>query len=191
AHKGSSNPQDVAVAADGALWVPRYNVPSVLVSEPSGASRAVIDLSPFDDDGNPNAGAIAITAVGGKEKAFVALQRLDDTQVPPLARAASQILRLDVATAAVEGIVPLEGRNPFGLAPHGGAFYLAEPGDFSTADDPLAGIERFDPQTSTTRLLVREADLGGSVAETAIADGCGVAIVADASSQNLTSLVTF
>ena len=30
-HEGSANPQDLAVAPDGTLWVPRYNVPSVAV----------------------------------------------------------------------------------------------------------------------------------------------------------------
>jgi hypothetical protein len=55
-----------------------------------------------------------------------------------------------------------------------------------------AGIERFDTATSTTRLFVSERDLGGSVSEVAVTDGCGVAIVAGPQRDvNPTSLVTF
>ena len=44
----------------------------------------------------------------------------------------------------------------------------------------------------TTALLVHEADLGGSVAEVAVTDGCGAAIVAGPTpSVNPTSVVTF
>ncbi len=190
-HRGTTNPQDVAVAPDGALWVPRYNLPSVVVIDATGATRGTIDLTPYDEDQNPNASAIRIVDVGGAPKAFVSLERLDDTQSPPRTRLASQILRIDVTTLAVEQAVDLAGKNPFGLVEHDGALFLAEPGDFSSADDELAGVERFDPATSTTRLLARERDLGGSVAEVAVTSGCGVAIVADPSAKNVTSLVTF
>jgi hypothetical protein len=190
-HKGTTNPQDVAIATDGALWVPRYNFPSVLVMEPSGTPRASIDLSPYDDDANPNASAIRIVDVAGAAKAFVTLERLDDTQNPPKPKLTSQVLRIDVETRRIEAAIDLEGKNPFGLVEHEGAFFLAEPGDFYTNGEPLAGVERFDPATSTTHIFVREVDLGGSVAEVAITRGCGAAIVADAGSKNPTSLVTF
>ena len=103
------------------------------------------------------------------------------------------MLRIDVATRQVEATIELAGRNPFNpMAEHEGALFLAEPGNFNTADDPLAGIERFDTATSTTRLLVPEMGLGGSVAEIAVTDGCGVAIVAGTKpNENPTSLVTF
>jgi hypothetical protein len=72
-----------------------------------------------------------------------------------------------------------------------GGIWLAEPGDFYAAGEAAAGVERFDPATSTSRLVVGEMALGGSVAEVAVAAGCGAAIVADATAKNATSLVTF
>jgi streptogramin lyase len=194
-HSGTSNPQDVAVAPDGALWVPRYAVPSVLVLPGSGTARS-IDLTALDPDGNPNASAITIATAGGAAKAFVTLQRLDDTQALPRPRPGvpSQVLRLDVATAAIEGAVDLVGQNPFAVhVADDGAMWIAEPGDFTAVGETAAGVERFDPATSTTRLVAREADLGGSVSEAVVSPGgeCGAAIVADASSANSTALVTF
>ncbi len=191
ARSGSTNPQDVAVAPDGALWVPRFNVPSIAIVDPNGAIRGTVDLSSLDDDGNPNASSIVIADVGGAAKAFVAIARLDDAAGYRSTRP-SMIARIDVATSAIEARVSLEGRNAFNvMVPHDGGLFVATPGNFDTLDEPAAGIERFDVATSTTRLLVREHDLGGSVAEVAVTDGCGVAIVTDASSVNRTSLVTF
>ncbi|HEY8073396.1 MAG TPA: hypothetical protein VIF62_04790, partial [Labilithrix sp.] len=55
-----------------------------------------------------------------------------------------------------------------------------------------AGIERFDTTTSTPSLLVKEKDLGGSVAEVAVTSDCGAAIVAGPEPNvNPTSLVSF
>ena len=89
------------------------------------------------------------------------------------------MLRIDVATRKVEDAIVLADRNPFGpMTAHEDALYLAEPRNFDSADEPFAGIERFETDTRTTRLLVTEKDLGGSVAEVAVTDRCGVAIVA-------------
>lgn len=188
--RGTTNPQDVAVAADGALWVPRYNEPSLAILEPRSDVARTIDLSSYDDDGNPNASAIAIP--DGSAKAFVALQRLDDTDPMLRSTRPSQMLRVDVAAATVETVITFEGRNPFGqMTPYAGALFVAMPGNFSAKDEYDAGIERFDTAKSTTHLLVRERDLGGSVVEVAVTDGCGAAIVADESTANRTSLVTF
>ncbi len=188
---GSTNPQDVAVAPDGALWAPRFNLASIAIVDPTGALRSSIDLSKLDDDGNPNATSIVIEDVGGVAKAFVALARLDDVAGYRSTRPA-MIVRIDVATTAIETQTLLEGRNAFNaLVAHDGALFVAAPGNFDALDESAAGIERFDVATSTTRLLVHEHDLGGSVAEVAVTDGCGVAIVTDASSVNRTSLVTF
>jgi hypothetical protein len=69
---------------------------------------------------------------------------------------------------------------------------MSEPGNFDAADEAQAGIERFDTTTSTTRLLVSERELGGSVAEVAVTGGCGAAIVAGPQKDvNPTALVTF
>jgi hypothetical protein len=103
------------------------------------------------------------------------------------------MLRFDVASETVEATIELAGRNPFGLMrEYGGGLFLAEPGNFNAIDEPFAGIERFDVATSTTALLVTETALGASVAEVAVTDGCGAAIVADATTNvNRTALVTF
>jgi hypothetical protein len=191
-HTGSSDPQSVAVASDGSLWVPLYDVPTLLVLSPSGTVLHTIDLSSYDSDGNPQAMGVAIVSTPAGEKAFVPLQRLDDTD-QLMSNQPSWMLRVDIAAAKVETYVVLAGRNPFGMTEDEstGALWLAEPGNFDDATEPLAGIERFDTSTSTTALVTREADLGGSVAEVAVDGACGVAIVADATQVNATSLVTF
>ena len=193
--RGSTNPQDVAAASDGALWIPRFNVPTLLVLAKNG-DKPTIDLSSRDPDGNPNASAIRIENVGGAEKAFVALERLDDNPAPGVyffSRLPSSMLRIDVATKNVEAEVMLAGRDPFGtIAEANGAFFLAAPGNFDSASETDAGIERFDPTTFTTTYLLKESDLGASVTEVAVSGSCGAAIVADPTHDvNATSLVTF
>lgn len=199
AARGILNPHDVAAAPDGSVFVVLYNVPRIVVINKDGKPDGSIDLSSdaYDDDGNPQADAIRIVPVGGVAKAFVTLERLDDRDTRPgfflRSTRPSRMLRIDVATRTVEAQIELAGRNPFNpMAEHGGALFLAEPGNFNADDDILAGIERFDTATSTTRLLVAEKDLGGSVAEVAVTEGCGAAIVAGAKQDvNPTSLVTF
>jgi hypothetical protein len=185
-----SDPYDVAVASDGSRWVILYEAALIAIFGPDGAGPArTIDLSSYDDDGDPEASAIDIVETPAGEKAFVPLQRLGPgvLSVQP-----SWMLRIDVATATVETHVVLAGRNPFGVFPEAGILWLAEPGNFDDATEHDAGIERFDTATSTTALVVREPDLGGSVLQVAVSGGCGVAIVADATHNvNATSLVTF
>ena len=192
ARAGSGNPQDVAVAPSGALWVPRYNAPAAIAIVRTGAAIQTIDLSPYDADKNPNASSVRIVDVGGAAKAFVTLERLDDNDLLK-SKQPSQMLRLDVASALPETTIELEGRNPFGLPfEDDGALWLSEPGNFDDAREPLAGIERFDTRSSTTKLVVHETDLGGSVAEVAVSGKCGVAIVAGSERDvNPTSVVTF
>ncbi|MGD0528242.1 MAG: hypothetical protein ABSE49_24115 [Polyangiaceae bacterium] len=190
-HSGTSDPQDVAVASDGSLWVPLFSVPEVVILSAAGDPMGTIDLSSYDGDGNPNASAIAIVHTPAGEKAFVALERLNDA-----AELASQqpswMLRIDVPTATVEATIVLAGRNPFGtMQDADGILWLAEPGNFDDAMETDAGVERFDTSTSTTALFAHETDLGGSVAEVDVAGGCGAAIVADATSVNATSLALF
>jgi hypothetical protein len=103
------------------------------------------------------------------------------------------MLRIDVAKRQVETVVDLAGRNPFNAMAQLGTFlYLAEPNNTDVADEEFGGIERFDTATSTTKMLVREHDLGASVLEVAVTDGCGAAIVAGPVPKvNPTALVTF
>lgn len=192
--QGVVNPHDVAVAPDGSLFVVLYNVPRIAILEGRKVTGS-IDLSRFDPDGNPQAEAIRIVSVGGVAKAFVTLERLDDRDTVNIlsSKQPSLMARIDVATRQVEDTIVLAGRNPFNtMAEQDGALFLAEPRSFDAAGEPMAGIERFDTATSTTRLLVAEQDLGGSVVEVAVTDGCGVAIVGGPQKNvNPTSLVTF
>jgi hypothetical protein len=195
---GTTNPQDVAVAPDKTLWIPRYNVPQIALFRDDGEPLGLIDLTPYDDDGNPNASAIVIpdatkaASANAAGKAYVALQRLDD-QDGLKSRRASLLLRIDIASRTVEKSFELAGRNPFTrITEHDGGLWLGLPGDFDRDDDALAGIERFDLATETSSLIVREGALGGSVVEFALDADCGAAIIADPRpSINATSLVTF
>jgi hypothetical protein len=194
AKRGTSNPQDVAVAPDGALWVPRYNVPSIAIVRGT-AVASTIDLSRYDDDGNPNAAALRIVDVGGAAKAFVPLEKLTLSGANLVPHGPSTMLRIDVATETIEAEIELVGKNPFNapgaIAERGALLYLAEPGTFTAADEDLAGIERFDTATSSSSLLVREKDLGGSAVEVAVTGRCGAVLIADASADNRVALATF
>lgn len=186
---GTSDPYAVAVASDGKLWVPLFLAAALLILNPDGTSAQTIDLSPYDSDGNPDASDIVIVDTPAGEKAFVTLARLNPY---PQSAQPSWMLRIDVATAQVEGEVVLAGRNPFSLTQDGPILWLADPGNFDDATEPDAGIERFDTSTSTTALVTSETELGGSVAEVAVSGPCGAAIVAGPTMNvNPTALVAF
>lgn len=191
--KGSTGggPHDVAAADDGALWVTHYGRGQILIIR-NGAIEQSIDLSGYDDDKNPQPEAIRIVRVDGVPKAFVSLERLDDAD-KLRSKQPSKMLRIDVATRVIEADIDLAGRNPFNpMEELGGALYLAEPGNFDRIDEPYAGIERFDTKTSTTKLLVTEQALGGSVTQLAVTEGCAAAIVAGpVPNVNPTAVVTF
>jgi hypothetical protein len=190
-----ANPHDVAAAPDGSLFVTLFNVPRIVIVKDGKLDEPSIDLSPFDADGNPEAESIRIVLVDGVAKAFVTLERLtwEPRTNQLLSKQPSQMLRIDVASRSVEAVIPLAGRNPFNpMSEAGGALFMAEPGNFDAIGEPGAGIERFDIATSTTRLVVEEKDLPGSVAEVAVTDVCGAAIIAGPEpAVNRTSLVTF
>lgn len=183
----ASNPQDVALTRAGAMWIPLYDAAAILVTE--GSSQARIDLSAWDVDGNPQASALSIVEIDGREKAFVALEKLD----PDFrSRRPSTLLRIDVETRTVEASFDLLGRNPFGLMREdNGHLYWAAPGNFDDAEEEQAGVEMLQPSTGERRMVISERTLGGSVVEVAMANGCGAAIIADPSAKNRTSLVTF
>lgn len=188
-----ANPHDVAAAPDGTLVVPLYNAARIAFIKDGRLEATSIDLAPYDDaDGNPQADAVRVVDVGGAAKAFVTLERLDDRDKLRSTRT-SQMLRIDVATRTPEATIDLEGRNPFNrMVELGSDLFIAAPGNFDDATEERAGIERFDTKTSTSRLLVREQDLGGSVSEVAVSPGCAAAIVAGPQKDvNPTFVVTF
>lgn len=191
AGSGATNPHDIAVAPDGALWATLYNRAAIAIAREGRVVRT-IDLSAYDDDGNPQADAIRIVDVGGAAKAFVTLERLDDRDRLRSLRP-SQMLVIDVATETPEGTITLLGRNPFNrLVEHDGRLLIAAPGNFDDGAESGAGIEAFDVRTRTSRLLLEERDLAGSVAEISVEGSCGVAIVAGPTKDiNPTWLVTF
>jgi hypothetical protein len=203
-HAGTTDPQDIAVAPDGSLWIVRFGVPSILVLNPDGSRRSTIDLSFLDPkDGNPNADAIRIldptldTDGGASDmassKAFVALGILDNDNTNLTSTRPSKLAEIDLVSGAVVRVLQLQGRNPFGfMAEDGTTLYLADAGNWeSDLDDAGAGIERVDTRSFTSELLVNRRALGGHAVQVAVTQGCAVAIVAGASPCNATSLVAF
>jgi hypothetical protein len=174
------NPQDVAVASDGSLWVARFDVPSVLVIPNSGsmAPDNVVDMSAFDTtDGNPEMSSVRI--IGGN--AFIALERLTrQTDGTYVSQQPSQMAVLDTTSLATVATVTLAGRDPFGLmVESSGSLWLAEPGSFGGTETD-AGIEVFDTTSMTSKLIVTSRTLGGWVAQVAPGVSCAAAIVAQA-----------
>jgi hypothetical protein len=190
----NANAHDLAVADDGSMLVALHNTPGLAFLDANGAIGSVLDLAKHDAvDGNPNAESVRI--INGK--AFVALEVRDDgadvLKGEPVSTRPSKMLRVDVATRTEEAVIELAGRNPFNaMSQLGSALYLAEPNNTDEGGEPFGGIERFDTATMSTQLLVRESDLGASVMEVAVTEGCGAAIVAGPSPKvNPTALVTF
>ncbi len=193
AAKGIQNAQDVALDSSGALWVPRFNDGSLLVVGADGA-RTVASLEGYDDDRNPEPASVRIARTSRGERAFVTLERLDFVGGKAyVSRRPSMLLELDTTTRKPVATHTLLGRNPFGaLVEHEGRLLLAEPGDFDVDGEADAGVESFDPETSTSRMLVGERELGGSVSEVRVSGACGMAIVAGPQKDvNPTALVSF
>lgn len=174
----SVNPQGVAVAPDGALVVPLFDVPRLRALR-DGAIAWEIDLAPYDDDGNPQASGVVTHEVEGAAKAFVTLERLDDLGGLASTRD-SALLRVDLARRAVDATLPLLARNPFGQPVLvGDRLFLASAGNFDRGDEDRAGVEVVDLVASTSRLLVPERALrGASAVQVAVAGRCGALLVA-------------
>ena len=194
------NPQDVACAPDGALWIPFYNQPLVRML-PAGAQDGdpgVLDfpLSGYDDDRRPNASSAVAATVAGVSKVFVSLGRLDDESrdprlIPP--KAPGLLVRFDTKTRTADDTFELAGWNPFGqIQIVHDLLLLSMAGNVGLADEPNAGIELYDPARNVSRLVATELDLGGSLAQVAVQDECGAAIVFGPEQDvNPTELITF
>jgi hypothetical protein len=207
---GTTNPQDVAVAPDGSLWIARFNVPTLLVLSADGCTRHTIDLSSLDPvTHNPRAASIKIldpkepTGSSGSmttSKAYVDLEMLDDNTNETSTRP-SLLVQLDLEKLTVDRSIELKGQNPIGLMVQVGTqLYLADASNWGSAsgepplglDQNKGGIELVDTATFTSRLLVDDVTLGGHTVEVAVQKDCGVAIIAGAYAQGaLTSLIHF
>lgn len=156
-----SNPQDIAFASEEKAYVPRLELPGVLVLDPrDGAPLGEVDLSALaDPDGVPEA-SWAVAVAG---RVIVGVGRLDrnDAYAPAGPGALAVI---DPATDVVERSVELEAMNPWGepvVAGGGGRLLVALAGRFGVLD---GGIEAVDLAAWASRgLVVSEADLGGDV----------------------------
>jgi hypothetical protein len=190
-----TDPYDVAVAPDGALWIARFDVPTVLVLDACGSRLKTIDLSSLDpEDGNPNMNSIRII----DSAAYVSLEILDDHSVPPLASTRpSKLVRIDLETGAITDVLTLAGRNPLSsIVQVGKQLYLADAGNWCPdggcpAGQPDAGVEVVDTASFTSKLLVTGTALGGHASSLAVTESCGVVIVAGAYPETPTSLVQF
>lgn len=179
------DPQDVAAAPNGSLWVARFSTAQSILVTGTGTATT-IDMSAFDADGNPDASSVRIVG----SNAFVALERLTNSKsIQP-----SQMAVLDTTTLALVKTVTLAGRNPLGvMTESNGKLWLADAGDLFTANEADAGIEVFDTAAMTSALAFTETTLGGSVIGVAVdsTGACGAAVIADPTTANHTSLVSF
>jgi hypothetical protein len=180
------NPQDLSVAADGSLWIPRYSGP-LLVLGAKGETLSRIDLSALDTDGNPEASGIVIEDT----RAFVVLERLETMQMYKSIRP-SMLAVFDTTSRMLLQTVTLQGRNPVQGKPFvdaAGAIWLTDAGSFYDIEKD-AGIEKFDPTTLTSTLVMSEIALGANAIAMTVSGSCTVAILADTTMNNRTSLVT-
>lgn len=159
----SVNPHDVAVDDAGKLWIARYDRASLAVLTPQGAFDGEVDLSAFAGaDGVPE--MEALVAFDGK--LFVALERLDELRQPT---EPGLIALVDAKTRDVVGSIALLGDNPFGpMTPvlsdaSRSTVSLTTPGRFDDATCAGCGVELIDLASRTTRQVLREADVGGSI----------------------------
>lgn len=187
----SSNPQDIAFASRSKAFVTRYEMPTLLVVDPSvgadcnGFVRGTIDLAAFaDGDGIPEMERMAIVDA----VLFVSVQRLGRANLfQPVAPGA--LVLVDTSSDAIIGAIELRGMNPFGpLHVVGDRLYVSTLGRFG-ADD--GGIEVVDLHArESVGWLITEAAIGGDITDfVLVSDDLGFAIISDANFRN--SLVSF
>jgi len=185
-----TNPQDIAVVGPERAYVSRYEVPTVLIVNPStGDSLGHVDLSAFaDEDGVPEMGEMVLM----EGRLYVAVQRLDrsgfpwnpvdDSYLVVVDAATGELIDVDASAAGVQGI-RLAAPNPNSLAIVGDRIAVGETAAFG---DVAGGIELIDPVSGlSTGLVVSEADLGGDITHLSVASAHkGYAIVSDANYVN-------
>jgi len=191
----SANPLDVALAADGSVWITRHGERSLLVFAPDGTVRATVDLASFaDDDGIPDMSAIAIVG----DVAYVALRRLEKGF--GTRKNVSQIVAIDVNTRTPSLLLDLPVKDPGArFLRRGNELWISCIGGPLTKDavgnpdpDRSAGLVRIDlGARKATVALSAEAAKGFVTAFDLVDDHTGYAIVGDFAPDNPTSLVRF
>ncbi|MBN1772288.1 MAG: hypothetical protein JXB32_13550 [Deltaproteobacteria bacterium] len=180
-----SNPQDIAFASDEKAYVPRLELPAVLVLDPRDGTRlGEVDLSGLADaDGVPEAS----WAVAVADRIVVAVGRLDRNDAyRPTGPGALAVL--DPATDTVERTIELSAANPWGepVVATDGRLLVGLAGRFGELDGGIEGVDL--PAGPSYGLVVTEAELGGDVLSFVAGDDRALWIlVSDAAS--VTSLV--
>ena len=185
-----TNPQDIAILSPERAFVSRYEVPTVLIVNPTtGDSLGHVDLSAFaDDDGVPEMAEMAL--LGGR--LYVAIQRLDRSGFPWNPVDDSYLVAVDAASgelidtdAEADGIqaLRLKAPNPNSVVPIGERLAVSTTAAFG---DMAGGIELIDPVSGiSTGLIVTEEGLGGDLTHLSVASATkGYAIVSDVNYVN-------
>lgn len=178
-----TNPQDIAFLDDGTAYVSRFRHGRVLRVRLSDGSEvgAGVDLAGLADaDGF--AEPTWMKRVGNET--WLVVQRLDTAHgfVPT---EASFVARLDSESDTLAGSIRLQRTNPV-TAIKGDdtrGLYVGCAGRLGSAVADGA-LERLDPGTHTSRVLVEESELGGDVVDFDVADEHhGLAIVGGANTR--------
>ncbi len=157
------DPADIAISADGSLFVTRRRRPSVLVLAPNGSFSRLIDLSAFaapDSAGVPTMSAIAIV----DHTAFVALARLSASGAADLP---AQIVAFDVAGPSVAPHVVVD----LPLAVPSAPFVVVDDGAGGTRLWVLCdGTPDLDPKGVAYGLVAVDVEGRAATAKVAITD---------------------
>ena len=195
---GKPDPLDLAIAADGALWITRWSKGALLVLEADGRRRTTVDLSSYAPSNAPASGAPGMSAIAIFDRtAYVALQRLDATKVPPAATNASQLVAIDTSTLATRKVLDLPATDPFERFEHrqdspSPKLWIACIGG-PLSDPPVYGaLVRIDLAASTAEVVLDGKAHGFFVTGFDVADDHEAwATVASYRAGNATSLVRF
>jgi hypothetical protein len=192
-----TDPQDVALASDGAMWVTRYGSKSVAVLEPDGRPRCSVDLSPFAPADGPKTKAPGMSAIAIVNKtAYVALRRLDALANPI---EDSTVVAIDTTGCGpAKAFVTLPARNPWQRFVVAGTSTAPElwvnciAGPLSTPKIRGGALVKIDLATAKASIAFSEDAAGGFVDSFDLVDDhTAFAIVASYTDPNPTTLIRF
>ncbi len=179
------NPQDIAFAPNGTVWVSCYDATELLQLDPvTLATVQSYSTAEFADaDGFPETSWI--TRVN--DRLYILNQRLDRnnywgpvdySQLIVFDTITENWVDVDAGTAGTQGIL-LNGTNPF-CQPEpreDGTILVGTTGFYGSLD---GGIELVDTNTLTSNgFIITEADLGNDLLDFADADGYGYVVISN------------